>query len=319
MAPYILSFDEHSEIFVELESQGTSTQNRVEEMDKRLWQTCFNTNLNFSQDDISIALSQDNASKSYSNASNNPLFVSHYSEESKGPRCEKSSKTRRRHRQDDEFIDAFALDKPHMKVTQSEATDSFSGEIQNPVKQIMNPRKQYMTKRRREAALLTSTFSQALATFPQTSFEGLFEDMPTSDSLDTSLVTSVNKSNAVESAKNTTDTTSYGVAVASDIKSDEKSNVAVNYPKPLKKLLHSSVVPSNKSSVPPRATVLGQQTRKEVIHHILTANNTFHNYPLSNGTSFLHNNYMSAISNETGTHPMRIVIPPIQFLLQRYP
>ena len=240
------------------------------------------------------------------------LFVSHYSEESKGPRCEKSSKPPKRLRQEDEFINMFAtaLDKPHMKAARSEATDSFSGEIQNRVENFMQSRKENGTpKGEKEVKLLTSTTSQTLATFPQTnaSFEGLFKDLQignlASDFLDTFSVASVNKSNAIESAKNTTDTNTDNSVVAaseSDIKSNEKNHVAANYPKPLKKLLHSSVVPSNKSSVPPRATVVGQQTINKVIQRILTENNTFHNYPIPNGTSFFNDNYMPTISNENG-------------------
>ena len=239
--------------------------------------------------------------------SNNALFVSHYSKESKSPRCEKSLKPRRRLiRQDDGFMDLLFLDEPHIKVTRYEASDSFSGVKPYPFKQIVTPRKQYMTKRRREAALLTSAFSQTLAAVPQTnaSFEGLFKDMqignPASDF--STLVTSVNKSNAIESAKNATDTNNYrSVAVASDFKGIEKRNVTEDYTKPLKKLLHSSVVPSNKSSDPPRAPVIGQQTRNELFYRTLTANSffdkDFQNFPLSNDTRFLN---MSVISNETG-------------------
>ena len=225
----------------------------------RTWETDSVTNSetkNSTQSvDIWKAIFRDNVLKSSLNVSNNPLFVNHYSEDSKDPSCEKSSKPRKRHRQDNEFIDWFVLDKPRVKATRSEASDAFSGV------------KQYKTKRRREAALLNSRISQTFAAVPQTnvSLEGQFKDMQT-ENPDSRLVTSVNKSEDIESVTSTTDTNNYSSAtesVISAIKSYEKNNLAVNDPKPFNFLLHSSTAPSNKSSAPPRAPVVAQQTRNE--------------------------------------------------------
>ena len=237
----------------------------------RTWETDSVTNSetkNSTQSvDIWKAIFRDNVLKSSLNVSNNPLFVNHYSEDSKDPSCEKSSKPRKRHRQDNEFIDWFVLDKPRVKAKRSEASDAFSGVKQNRIKKLTKPWKQYKTKRRREAALLNSRISQTFAAVPQTnvSLEGQFKDMQT-ENPDSRLVTSVNKSEDIESVTSTTDTNNYSSAtesVISAIKSYEKNNLAVNDPKPFNFLLHSSTAPSNKSSAPPRAPVVAQQTRNE--------------------------------------------------------
>ena len=73
---------------------------------------------------------------------------------------------------------------------------------------------------------------------------------------DSRLVTSVNKSEDIESVTSTTDTNNYSSATESVI-SAIKSNEPFNF------LLHSSTAPSNKSSAPPRAPVVAQQTRNE--------------------------------------------------------